>query len=698
VSSSAAADLPLPAARSVAIPGVGARTAATVVFGTLLAALALEGQCGLQLGPLTAVEIAVELLAGVAVAAALLVAARTRTAPGAVCLILFAALVAYTALSIGWAVETGDAWVEANRTLGWFAAFALGVALVRLWPGGWSAVLGGLLFAAVEVCGYAVLTKAFPAAFNPGEIYARLREPFGYWNAVGLLAAMGAPACLWLGARRAGHAALNAVAYPSLALLVVACLLAYSRGALLALAVGCAFWFLVVPLRLRGAAVLVVGGLGGLLVGLWAFGTPALSTDRVPLDARVTAGRDLALILAMTLAVELVAGLAVGFAIAQHAPRPGTRRRIGVAALACLALAPVVFAGVLATSPRGLGGSISNAWTSLTDPNAKVPANDPTRLTAIGSVRARYWDEALKIWRAHKAVGAGAGGYRVARMRYSRDTLTVRQAHGYVVQTLADLGVVGLLISLALLAAWVAAALRATGPWRRPFARGPGPAAPFTPERVALVTMCSIVVIFGVHSTVDWTWFIPGNAIPAMLLAGWVAGRAPGAAGAAVAPAPARGWRETIRAASRRPLAIGGAIAAIAIATVAAWTTWQPQRSVNATDDALVAIEANRLPDARADVQRARAADPLSTTPLYVGAAVETAGGNVPAARRLLREATRMEPSSPEPWLRLAQFEVEQGKPRAALRALGPALFLDPSSTAIQQTRIDASRAVAASK
>ena len=66
-----------------------------------------------------------------------------------------------------------------------------GVALVRLLP----AALGrrcsaAIVLAASIVCGYALLTKVFPGALNPDEIYARLREPFGYWNAVGLMAAM----------------------------------------------------------------------------------------------------------------------------------------------------------------------------------------------------------------------------------------------------------------------------------------------------------------------------------------------------------------------------------------------------------------------------------------------------------------------------------------------------------------------------
>jgi tetratricopeptide (TPR) repeat protein len=680
-SHAAAADEPV-RTRSVGLPGVGTPTISTVALGTLLAALALQGQGGLQLGPLTGVEIALEVTAGLVGAAALLVAAPARRAHGAVTLGLFAALVVLTALSISWAGDPGDAWIETNRTLAWFAAFALGVALVRLWPEGWSIVLGALAFAAVEVCGYAVLTKVFPADFNPGEIYARLREPFGYWNSVGLMAAMGVPACLWLGARRTGHAAVNALAFPATSLLVLACLLAYSRGALLALGAGCIFWFATVPLRLRGAAVLAVGGLGGLAAAVWAFGVSGLSADRIALDARVAAGHKLGILVVALLLVELVAGLAIGFALAEQAPSLRTRRMAGLAALVCIAMVPVVLVAELATSQRGLGGSVSKAWTDLTDPDATPPANDPTRLAAVGSVRARYWDEALKIWRANEAVGAGAGGYRTARPRYRRDTLNVRHAHGYVVQTMADLGLVGLAVSLALLAAWIASAARATGPWRRA-----GRGSAFSPERAGLLTMCAVVVVFGVHSFVDWTWFVPGNAVPALILAGWVSGCC-----ATLGVAGAASSRAALRSAVRSPVRLGAATAAVVVAGLAAWATWQPQRSVNASDAALVAVEDNRLPAARADVRRARDVDPLATTPLYVGATVETAAGNPAGARRLYQEAVRLAPATAEPWLRLAQFELDEGDSRAALRALGPALFLDPSSSTVRQTYVTASR------
>jgi hypothetical protein len=682
VSSHAAPVDPRALARRIALPRVSAATLSTLGFGALLAAVALGGSGGLQLGPLTTVEIALDILAGVAGCAALLLGPPRRLY-GGVTLALFAVLVVFTAVSIMWAVDPDDAWVEANRTLAWFAAFALGLTLSRVAPERWASLLGGVVLAAVVVCGYAVLTKVFPGALNPDEIYARLREPFGYWNSVGILAAMAVPACLWLAARRSGHAVLNALAYPALSLLVVACLLAYSRGSLLAMAIGCALWFAFVPLRLRGAAALATAGLAGLLVGVWAFGQDALSEDRIGVAARATAGHALGILVVAMLIGALIAGLAVNFSLAERAPAPIARRGAGLAALALLALVPVVVAGFLATSANGLTGSVSKGFNDLTNPNAAIPANDPDRLTAVGSVRARYRDEALRIWRRHEAVGVGAGGYRTARTRVRHDTLNVRHAHGYVVQTMADLGLVGLAIALALLAAWLAAAARTTGLVPRAARE-----SRYTPERVGMLSLAAVVVVFGVHSFIDWTWIVPGNAVPALLCAGWVAGR-----GSPLDPVPPRlDRRAAVRAWRAQPWRLAGAVGLIVLTAAAVWTTWQPQRSVNSTDAALEAVEQNKLPAARADVQRARSSDPLSTTPLYVGATVESAAGNVAGARRLYSEAVHMQPSSSETWLRLAQFELAQGDTRASLRAIGPALFLDPWSPTVAQTYLDASR------
>ena len=63
----------------------------------------------------------------------------------------------------------------------------------------------------------------------------------------------------------------------------------------------------------------------------------------------------------------------------------------------------------------------------------------------------------------------------------------------------------------------------------------------YTPERIGMLTMLCIVIVFGVHSFADWTWYVPGDAFVALLCAGWLAGRGPLPAGNLAAPAGRRG-------------------------------------------------------------------------------------------------------------------------------------------------------------
>src|SRR4029077_16428930 len=318
-------------------------------------------------------------------------------------------------------------------------------------------------------------------------------------------------------------------------------------------------WFWIVPLRLRGASVLIVGALGAAVVGAFAFSTHALSSDNVSLSARTSAGHQLGVLLVVAVVLLAIAGTAIVFQTGRRAPSAAMRRAAGVAIIATLGLAVVAAAGALAVSHRGLTGSISHAVNTLTNPNAPVPSNTPGRLTAVASVRARYWNEALEIFQAPPAAGVGAEGYATARLRYRNETLDVRHAHGFVVQTLADLGIVGLGLSLCLFAAWFLSASRSALPldgrggalaarvraWAlaRAARRVPAlariaqherPAVPraararaYKPERIALLSIFKGVACFGAHSLVDWTWYIPGTACVALLFAGWLAGRGP---------------------------------------------------------------------------------------------------------------------------------------------------------------------------
>jgi hypothetical protein len=658
---------------------------------------------GLSLETMTVTEMALTCASGLAIAAAVVLAPAGRHAYGVWSVALLLAFAVLTALSVVWSVQPDESWQDAGRMFAYCGVFAAAVALVRVDPGRWTAVLGGVTLGAVIVCGYALLTKIFPGDLVPASTYARLDQPYGYWNAIGLTAALGAVCCMWLGARRTGHALLSALAYPAMGLLLLTLLLAYSRGALAALAVGVVLWLCLVPLRLRGAAVLIVGALGAGAVAAWDFSTHALSTEGVALGARATAGHRLgALVVAMVLLLAL-AGVAIGFLTSRRAPSPATRRRAGALLLALIALAALGFVGALAQSHRGLTGSVSHAVDALTNPNAKPPSNTAGRLTAVASVRARYWKEALQIFEAHPPLGAGALGYHTARLRYRTVTIDVHHAHGFVVQTLADLGIVGLIAALALLGCWMAAAGRATHPLNRRWGswgdvrartmpRWRSISLPYTPERIGLLTMLCVVVVFGVHSFIDWTWYVPGNALVALLFAGWLAGRgplAPGRASAAGELDPRGGrtsgsdwapaWRRP-RLAEAGRMRLGVALAVIVAALLAVWSQWQPQRSEDARQQALALVAG----DPGAALARAHAAvdrDPLSVQALFALSAVQQAAGQAAPAQATLQRAVRLQPSNPETWLHLGLYEI-RGTPRSALSDLEAAIYLDPESVA----------------
>ena len=201
-----------------------------------------------------------------------------------------------TALSILWSLYPADSWVETNRTLAYLAAFAGGIAAVRLFAGRWEAVLYGVLIALAIVCLYGLATKVAPGWLAEDEIYARLREPYGYWNAVGVTAAMGIPICLWLGTRD-GPALRNALAYPLIGVLVVTMLLSFSRGSIIAALVGIGLWLALVPRRLKTLAVLLPSVAAAALVTAWAFSQSALTDDRVALAQREDSGIVFGLIL-----------------------------------------------------------------------------------------------------------------------------------------------------------------------------------------------------------------------------------------------------------------------------------------------------------------------------------------------------------------------------------------------------------------
>jgi hypothetical protein len=669
----------------------------TLLLGAILAAVAFSTGGGGALDATTVPEIVLTLLGAVTVAVATVLAPPGQRLWGGITLALFAALAALTAISITWSIDPASSWNAANLLFAYLGTFAAAIALVRISPRRWAAVVGAVVLATVVVCGWSLLSKVFPALTDSDV--GRLRAPFDYWNSVGLMAVLGMPGCLWLGTRRDGHAALRGLAIPALTLLLTAMILSFSRGAVIVTVLTLVLWVAIVPLRLRSAAALICAALPTIVLGVWAASNDSLTQDGLPDDVRVSAGHEFGLLLLTVSILALLAGLAYAFATSRAQMPPANRRNVGAVLLVLVALVPVAGIGKLATSDRGVGGSVSHVWSQLTDPNAIPPSNDPSRLTSAGSLRARYWDDALKIWRYARWSGVGADAYDTARAPIQADRLRAGHAHGYVFQTIADLGIVGIGVNALLLLSWLVAASRSTGlrPRRRygawllavlrsPTVRLPlerREPVPWTPERVGLVTLLLTAVAFGAHSAIDWTWFIPGNAVVGLFAAAWVAGRGPlvaNAAEAATATATPRRRRSQIAAPTRLALATMVVLAGL----VGAWTIWQPLRSQNADFAAYDAQASNHLQDARADAQHAIDLNPLWIDPRVTLAGIQESQGRADEAVATLEHTVALQPASSQAWLALGDLLIRQRDFSRGLGAFAAAVFLDPRNPAVQ--------------
>ena len=171
---------------------------------------------------------------------------RAGSAPGASATVaLFALLAALTAASIAWSVLPNNSWVEASRTLSYLAVFAAEPRSRGCCPHGGPASWGPSRWSATVISAYALLVKVFPATLDANDQFGRLQAPFHYWNATGLIGALGLAPCLWAGARRERARALRALAVPAVSILLTVIVLSYSRGALLVAAIGLACWFAV---------------------------------------------------------------------------------------------------------------------------------------------------------------------------------------------------------------------------------------------------------------------------------------------------------------------------------------------------------------------------------------------------------------------------------------------------------------------
>ena len=624
-------------------PGALALGLAAVV---LLAAFS-EGATGVPAS--SRVEIAVALLAACALALVVwderVRAAAPRAAWAAVALL--GAYAAWCALSIEWSPAPDESWLEANRALAYSLAAATALVVGSSLRRAPERAASGLAAVALLIAVWALAGKALPGVFQHTEDFSRLRAPLGYWNALGLVCAMGAVAALW----RASVARRPALGAWCLSLLLVTLGLTYSRGGILALVVGLALLVGAAGAgRARLAGFALVGALAAAPALAVGFARDDLTTDGLAASAKADDG--LIFIAALVLGA-VVARLGARAVIARESslslpvPRP---RHV----LAGLTLALVLAVGALALTDRGVGGTIEHQWDSFRAIKYERQ-NDPGRvLRANSGNRWVWWREAAGAWWDAPVEGHGAGSFPLLHLRHRRDTLEVRQPHSVPLEWLAENGLVGLVLAggaiVLLLAAGVRALRRAHGA-----------------DRAARAALLGAGGAWVVHLPLDWDWDIPALTLPALACLAVLA----------AAPLPPRPPRTAPGV--RVAVTVAGALAACLVALSALLPALARER----TSEALAAA-ADGSPQAlergAGSAEAARRLDPLSVRPLFAAATLAERRGRYAQAAEFLAEAARRQPENPAVWVRLSRFELLLDDVRAALRSARRVAELDPRS------------------
>lgn len=414
-----------------------------------------------------------------------------------------ALLVAWVWISSAWSIDLGQSVWEGERSLVYLAAVAAALALAprrAVRP-----LLGGTLAGIAVVCAYALASRLFPGRvghFDPLAIY-RLNTPVGYWNGLGVTAAIGVllAAGLSLRARARTQRALAALPLP---VLVLTLYFTYSRGSWVALAVGLVVLLALDPNRLSTAAGLAALAPAPALVVWLASRSPALTHQNATLAAAKHDGHRIALVLVALALAQAGVALAFGAVRGRRVPRA---LRLGWAGL----LAACLLAGAGAAVAR-YGSPVAMARHGYDNFVAPPPANVVDLNNRVFNLsnngRIDLWKVAWHQADAHLLLGDGAGSYARYYLQHRTTTQNVNDAHSLYLETLAELGVVG----LALLAAALALPLVAAVRFRR------RRLVPF-----AAAAYCAYLA----HAAIDWDWELAGVTLAALLcgLACVLAGR-----------------------------------------------------------------------------------------------------------------------------------------------------------------------------
>ena len=575
--------------------------------------------------------------------AALALIFRTRLRLARLDLVLLgsvSALAVWILVSTAWSSSPAHTPVEAQRALVYVAAVAAVLLLVE--PPSVRTFISALTAGITLVCAWGLIDHVLSAGPHGSDALGegRLAEPLGYWNAVGLFAAMGTVLALALAAEarttvgRAAAAAAPVVLLPTL-------YYTFSRAAWLALLLGLAGSVLLARGRqqlITTATVLAPPA----VIAVWL--SSRLDTLTATRSSAMAEFADEARVLAGGLgALVLVAALAGARLLPRAREKAGSIRLAHPRPAVLLAIAGAAVAGAIAVAdPIRL---VERGYESFSGPPSPVRSDLRARVfTLTGSERADAWNVAWKDYRENPVLGSGAGTFEHYWVEHRPSSTYFRDAHSLYLETLAELGPLGLALVAAAVAAVVASAVRVRG---QPLAAG----------------AFGAVVAFLVHAGVDWDWEMPAVTCTALACGAALVILARGQQGS-TAP-----WQ----------LRAGGLALTVALGAAAV---------VGLVGNGAIAASVSELrsgdyASAEQEARRASRWAPWSAEPWRVLGEIRLRRGERERARAALREATERDPRNWVLWAELASASEGASRRDAVARALA----LNPRSWTPSQLR-----------
>jgi O-antigen ligase len=417
--------------------------------------------------------------------------------------------------------------------------------------------------------------------------------------------------------------------------------LTFSRGAWASLIVGAAVAIVVDRRPLQLAATLIVSATAPAVVVLFA-----ARSDLVRLNATTTVAHDghrLALLILLAAVVAVILNVAF-VSLEKHLDVRGPSRRIAAAALLAVALLGAVAGTASYGSPVSL---VRRAVRAFDAPPPIVRGTLNHRLFNLSSSgRNVQYRAAFHEFENHPVIGSGAGTYeRYWLKQRPLGTWQIRDAHSLYVETLGELGLVGLALLVVALAAPLVALRRAR---RHPLAS----------------CAAGAYVAYLLHAGFDWDWEMTAVTLAALLC------------GAALLRLGARDLPRRPARPSVRTAVLVAVIAAGIVATVGLVGN-------SATAKSARAVRAKHWVLAERSAKTARTWAPWSSAPLLWLGEAQVGRNELAAARRTLRAAISKDRANWELW-----FDLALASPRGGLEqrhSLAVALKLNPLSPEVRE-------------